>query len=250
MAPDFYILNSTTIPILDLYMVITMKKTVLFLMVILLMIGACGCSMKGQDKVDMMVSYINDKYSDDHFEYVSMSGGHIGSDTTKIIVKSEKYPDKEIRVICSGVDGDFVYSDTYLNVKFEEETRLYIEQSLSSAFDGAVYVQYIPDDTGSMKSGTSETQFSDFISDNTTFVYFNAVVVVDEIDEEDAITKIKNAFADGVVRGDVYFVRKEIADKIDDEPMTLIENNQYYKTLYFIKRDVDQYKSIEWKDYV
>lgn len=206
--------------------------------------------MKGQDKVDMMVSYINDKYSDDNFEYVSMSGGHLGSNTTKIIVKSEKYPGKEIRVICSGADGDFVYSDTYLNIKFEEETRSYIEHALSNVFDGTVHVQYIPDDTGSMKSGTSETQFSDFISDSSTFVYFNAVVVADEIDKEDAITKIKNAFADGVVRGDVYFVDNEHANLIDTAPMSLIENKQYYKALYFIKSGVDQYKSIEWKDCV
>ena len=250
MAPDSYILKSNTIPILDLYMVITMKKTVLFLMVIFLMIGVCGCDMKGQDKVDMMVSYINDKYSDDSFEYVSMSGGHLGSNTTKIIVRSAKYPDKEIRVICSGSDGDFAYSDTYLNIKFEEETRAYIEKALYSAFNGVAYVQYIPDDTGSMKNGTSETQFKDFISDSSTFVYFNAVVILDEIDENDALESIKNAFANGVVRGDIYFVNSEHADKIDGNPMSLIENNQYYKVLYFIKNGVDKYKSIEWKDCV
>ncbi len=248
MAPDSYILNSKTIPYLDLYMVITMKKAVLFLMVIFLMIGACGCGMKGQDKVDMMVSYINEKYSDDTFEYVSMSGGHLGSNTTKIVVKSEKYPNKEIRVICSEVDGELVYSDTYLNIKFEEDTRSYIEQALSNAFGDRVYVQYIPDDTGSMKRGTSDTQFSDFISDSTTYVYFNAVVVSENVDEEETISKIKDAFAEGVVLGDIYFVDSSHTDLLNTNAMSLIENEQYYKALYFIKSSVDQYKSIEWKD--
>ena len=66
-------------------MVITVKKLFSFLMVIFLMIGVCGCTMKNQDKIDAMVSYINDKYTDDSFEFVKISGGHIGSNTTKII---------------------------------------------------------------------------------------------------------------------------------------------------------------------
>lgn len=224
------------------------KKTVLFLLTIFLMISTFGCGMKGQNKVDMMVSYINDKYPDDHFEYVSMSGGHLGSNTTKIIVKSRKHPDKEIRVICSEVDGEFIYSDTYLNIKFEEETHSYIEYALSNAFKTRVYVWYIPDDIGGMENGTSETLFTEYISDSSTFVYFNAIVFADEIDEEDAVAKIKTAFADGVVQGHIYFVRIENADKNEDDPMMLIEHNQYYKRLYFVKSDVEQYKSFEWTD--
>lgn len=225
-----------------------MKKTVLFLMVILLTIGACGCSMSGQREIEAMVSYINEKYTDDTFEYVSMSGGHLGSNTTKIIVKSEKYPDKEIRVICSEVDGNKCYSDTYLNVKFEEETRAYIEKAMSKAFGDKVYVRYIPDDTGSMKKGTSETQFSDFISDSTTYVYFNAVVVLENVDREEKQNKIKDAFVDGVVLCDIYFVDTSYIDQFNTDPMALVENKQYYESLCFIKSSVDQYKWIEWED--
>lgn len=246
MAPDFYILNSTTIPILDLYMVITMKKTVLFLMVILLMIGVCGCSMKGQDKVDMMVSYINDKYSDDHFEYVSMSGGHLGSNTTKIIVKSEKYPDKEIRVICSEVDGEDVYSDTYLNAKFETETYEFIRNALVGEYGENVYLKYIPDDTASYENGSSSTTFEEYISDPSTYIYFSAAVVGNVDNEEATLNKIKSIFADAVLSAHIYFVDTD--DSLSDNATGIIENKEYTKRLYIIKETVDQYSKTEWTD--
>ena len=246
MAPDFYILKLKTIPILDLYMVIAMKKTVLFLMVIFLMIGACGCGMKGQDKVDMMVSYINDKYSDDNFEYVSMSGGHLGSNTTKIIVKSEKYPDKEIRVICSEVDGNNIYSDTYLNVKFETKTYEFIRNALVKEYGENIYLKYTPDDTACYENGSSNTTFDEYISDPSTYVYFSAAVVGTVDDEEAALSKIKSIFADAVFSAHIYFV--DTSDSLSVNATKFIENKEYSKRLYIIKETVDQYLKTEWTD--
>lgn len=227
-------------------MVITMKKTILFLMVIFLMIGACGCGMKGQDKVDMMVSYINDKYSDDTFEYVSMSGGHLGSNTTKIIVKSEKYPDKEIRVICSEVNGKNVYSDTYLNVKFEDETYAFIRDALVGEFGENVYLKYIPDDTASFEHGSSSTTFAEYISDPSTYIYFSAAVVGSVEDEEATLNKIKTLFVDSVVSAHIFFMNTN--DSLAENAARLIENKEYSKRLYIIKETVDQYSKAEWTD--
>lgn len=246
MAPDFYILKSKTIPILDLYMVITMKKTVLFLMVIFLMIGVCGCDMKGQDKVDMMVSYINDKYSDDSFEYVSMSGGHLGSNTTKIIVKSEKYPDKEIRVICNEVNGENIYSDTYLNIKFETETYEFLRNALVMEYGENIYLKYIPDDTASCENGSSSTTFEEYVSDPSTYIYFSAAVIGTVDDEESTLNRIKSIFADAVISAHIYFVDTD--DSLSDNANKLIENKEYAKRLYIIKETVDQYSKTEWTD--
>ena len=215
-------------------------------MVILLMIGVCGCSMKGQDKVDMMVSYINDKYSDDHFEYVSMSGGHLGSNTTKIIVKSEKYPDKEIRVICSEVDGENIYSDTYLNAKFETETYEFIRNALVGEYGENVYLKYIPDDTASYENGSSSTTFEEYISDPSTYIYFSAAVVGNVDNEESTLNKIKSLFADAVFSAHIYFVDAD--DSLSDNATEIIENKEYTKRLYIIKETVDQYSKTEWTD--
>ena len=230
-------------------MEINMKKTILFLTVILLMIGACGCGMKAKIKTKDMVDYINRKYTDDSFEFVSVSGGHIGSTTRKIIVKSEKYPNKEIRVICSKINGNIVYSDTYLNVKFEKETQKYLENALQNAFNTKTVVRYIPDDMVSMEEGTVDTKFDEYISDKTTYVYFSALVVLDEVDEDSVLLTIKNAFADGVVLGDIYFVDSIHEDSVNgNDAFSLIKEKKYSKSLFIYKEDVEQYKTVEWKD--
>ena len=223
-----------------------MKKTVLFLMVIFLIIAACGCGMKGQYKADMMVSYINDKYSDDNFEYVSVSGGHLGSNTTKIIVKSEKYPDKEIRVICSEVDGKKIYSDTYLSVKFETETYEFIRNALVMEYGENIYLKYAPNDAASHEKGSSNTTFDEYISDPSTHVYFSAAVVGTVDDEEAALSKIKSIFADAVFSAHIYFMDTD--DSLSVNATKLIENKEYSKRLYILKETVDKYSKTEWTD--
>lgn len=230
-------------------MVITMKKTVLFLVVIVLMIGACGCNMRDQNKAKDMVSYINNKYPDDTFEFVSLSGGHIGSPTKTILVRSGKYPNSLVRVICDQVDGEAVFTDTYLNVKFEKQTRNYIENALVDAFDTRVAVHYIPDDLTGFAEGTGETTFFEYISDETVYIYFYAVVVLDEIDEEVVVSTVDEAFREGVLLGDIYFVDRAYTDIVTGtEPFSVIDEKQYTKKLFIQKDGVDHYKTIEWTD--
>ena len=252
MAPDFYILKLKTIPILDLYMVITMKKTVLFLMVIFLMIGVCGCGMKGQDKVNRMVAYINNKYANDSFAYKSMAGGHLGSNVTKIIVTSEKYPEKSIRVICSEVEGTEVFSDTYLNIKYEDQTRNYIKEVLTAEFGANVYLNYIPSDVASENNGTSDTTFAEYIADENTFITFSAVVCGEVVDEIAMTEKIKAMFSEAVLCGAIYFADEDGMDFSGESgklaAQKCIEEKNYNKKLYFIKKTVNDYAKTEWTD--
>lgn len=202
--------------------------------------------MKGKQKVDMMVSYINDKYTDDTFEFVSMSGGHLGSNTTKIVVKSEKYPDKEIRVICSVVDGKDIYSDTYLNVKYEAETYSYIRDALVEEYGESVYLKYIPDDIGSYENGSSSTTFEEYISDPSTCIYFTAAVAGDAADQELTFEKVQTIFADAVVSAHIYFMHND--ELTSGNVADLIESKKYLKSLFIIKETVDKYLKIEWMD--
>lgn len=231
---------------------IILKRLFFLFLTSLFIMGAVGCEMSGRmngkDRVNRMVSYINDKYPDDSFELVTMSGGYLGSDDKKILVKSEKYPDKEIRVICYENEGKEYFSDTYLNVKFEKETYEYIKNSLSDSFDTSVYVDYTPDDTASVKNGSSTTSFSDFISDESTYIYFNAIVVTDDFDENDMLEKVKKAFNNGVVLGNIYFVNSSYTSQLNEaDPFVLIEEQKYDKLLFIIKDSVEEYKRIEWE---
>ena len=229
-------------------MVITVKKLFSFLMVIFLMIGVCGCTMKNQDKIDAMVSYINDKYTDDSFEFVKISGGHIGSNTTKIIVSSQKYPNKEIRVICSEVNGEKFYSDTYLNYKFEDQTYNFIKNTLVKEYGENVYLKYIPDDIGSIKNGSSGTTFEEYISNSYNCIYFSAAVVYSGESKDELLTIIKSAFADSVISAHIYFVDTE--ELLSDNATKFIDNKKYSECLYIVKDSVNEYVTIEWVEKV
>lgn len=212
------------------------------------LIGTVGCTLPNQDVASDMIGYINEKYPEDTFEFVSLSGGHLGSSTKSILAKSAKYPGSLVRITCDWVDGEPSYSDTYLDVKFEEQTRNYIESALTSAFETDLAVHYVPNDIVGSKEGTGTTTFHEYISKNTTYIYFYAVVVLESVDEDVVTEKVKEVFRDSVLLGDIYFVNKEYASVVTgDNPFSVIEEKQYAKRLFIQKNDVDHYKVIDWE---
>ena len=221
-----------------------MKKTILFFVLLVFMIGAYGCNMKVQEKRDSMVTYINDKYTDDKFEFVCVTGGHLGSNVKKIIVSSEKYPNKKIRVVCSEKNDRLIYSDNYLNIKYEKETYACIKSALISGYGENVYLNYIPSDTPSCDSGSAATTFEEYITSSDTYVYFSAVVVEASNDENEILSKIKDIFSDVVVRAHIFFVDEN--DSLENNGADIIEKKSYERSLFIIKDDVDNYKIIEW----
>lgn len=222
-----------------------MRRTKLFLLMILLLIGTLGCSMKGQLKIDRMVSYINNKYIEDSFQYVKMTGGHLGSNVTKIVVKSERFPGKEIRVICSEVDGKEIFTDTYLNVKFEDQTREYLKSRLSEVYGDNIYLKYVPDDTACTENGSDNTTFAEYISDPSTYVYFFAVVAGNVTDESATFALIRDIFSDAVVSGHIFFINTD--EFLSDKALNYIEKKNYDKKLYFIKETVTEYSKVKWE---
>ena len=223
-----------------------MKKVISFLMIILIMISICGCGVQGQDKVDRMVSYINEKYSDDSFEFMQMSGGHLGSNVAKIIVKSDKFPDKEIRVICSEVDGVEIFTDTYLNIKFEKETYNYIKNALTSIYGENIYIKYIPDDLACTKNGSSDMTFDEYIAERSSYIYFSAAVMGDANNEEATLATIKDLFKNAVIEGNIYFMDTD--ESLIDNGLALIKDKSYKKNLYILKETVNEYSEIEWSE--
>lgn len=212
------------------------------------LIGTVGCAITNQDVASDMIGYINEKYPEDTFEFVSLSGGHLGSSTKSILAKSAKYPGSLVQITCDWVDGEPSYSDTYLDVKFEEQTRNYIDTALTSAFGTDLAVHYVPNDIVGSKEGADTTTFYEYISNDTTYVYFYAVVVLENVDEDVVTEKVKEAFRDSVLMGDIYFVNKEYASVVTgDNPFSIIKEKQYTKHLFIQKNDVDHYKVIDWE---
>ena len=124
---------SKTIPILDLYMVITMKKTVLFLMVIFLMIGACGCGMRNTDEKKVIaLNHIEDKYSGS-FEVVSFTSRNIDMPYDEIVMMDRR-GNKFFVYIEEDDNGNEIIQDGYYGVLKAGEYRETIENILDKYF--------------------------------------------------------------------------------------------------------------------
>lgn len=201
--------------------------------------------------INEFVNYMNEKYIDDTFTYKNITGGHLGSNTKKILVESKKYPGKPITVIRTEKDGNYIYTDTYLGVKFEDQTRTYLKNKLSEKFGNKVYVNYIADDLACTSNGSSYTTFEEYIANEYSHIFFTAIIGCDVNDNtKDAIlNEIKDAFSSATVLAHLFFVDENIASynyDTYDEFTWYIENKQYNNNLFFIKENVDEYSQLEW----
>lgn len=219
------------------------------------MMGAFSNYMGFDEKYNEneFVNYMNEKYTGDTFTYKNITDGHLGSNTKKVIVESQKYPGKEIRVIRTWEDGNYEYTDTYLGVKFEEQTSTYLKNKLSEKFGNKVYVDYVADDLACTSNGSSFTTFEQYIANEYSHIYFKAIVEYDVNDntEDVVLTKIKDAFSNATILADIYFIDKNtLSSNYDtyDELVSYIQNKQYNKKLYLQKENVNEYSRIEWSN--
>ena len=103
-----------------------MKKAIASLLLAFVMLGICGCAQK-ENRIDRMLNYATEKYGAE-FTYVSAYGGYSGSQTHNIIATTEALPGKQICVSCTVAGGEETYSDNYLGMKYEQQTRDLLSQ--------------------------------------------------------------------------------------------------------------------------
>ena len=188
-----------------------MKKLVITLIIFLITIGLCGCMrIQAKAKVDRMLDYINNKYSDDTFEFVSMYGGYLGSNVTQITVVSNKFPDTAIHVICSEVDGKEIFTDNYLNIKFEDQTLKYLEDLFTVEFGENFYLKYIPNNLSCTENGSSNTTFDEYIVAQGSHIYFSSAICRNIEDEDSAFETINKMFSNATVSGDIFFIDEDV----------------------------------------
>lgn len=81
---------------------------------------------------NQILQYMNEKYTDDTFVYEGPTGGGAGADMKSIIVSSRKYPGKKIYAHYMA-DRTPAYTDNYLSVAYEQETKARIAEVLDRA---------------------------------------------------------------------------------------------------------------------
>lgn len=123
-----------------------------------------------------LVKYLNDRY-DDHFAYVSPFGGTLGDTSTQILASSERYPDHNVWVCHEIVNGVETYSDNYVDIVHEAETKAKLEQMFSNCFNGSARTNYAAQMYTWNDGFTDSTSFDEYFHTRSTPYIFSAHIV-------------------------------------------------------------------------
>lgn len=198
-----------------------------------------------------MVEYITDKYNEP-FTFIRIYGGYSGTDLHKILVRSERYPEKEICVIYDSEND--VYSDNYLGIKYEEETKQYLISTLAGCFGGDVYVHYLADNLAMTENGNAGTTFNEYIRSAQSGISFTAIISTGRTEEENDVllNDLQRSMSEAGLccNGKIYFCDAGV--KINElTDLTYFKDfifpKKYGKCLFFIIDDDLNIVTQEWE---
>lgn len=232
-----------------------MKKALIVFIVALSILTGYGCMKKSDNKINFtqqkMIDYMTDKYNES-FSFISVYGGNPGTDVHKILVSSESYPEKEICVVYDSFN-DF-YSDNYLGIKYEDETREYLKRILSGCFDGEVFVHYNADNLAMTENGNKNTTFNEYISSVQSGITFTAIVSTKRTSDENDLlmNNLQKALAEAGIccNGSIYFASDDFdIGYLTDETYynEYIFPQKYIKKLFFIMSDDMEIFEHKWE---
>lgn len=164
------------------------KKVLLVVVVFSIIFNLCGCSIFSESKYDKMLAYLHEKY-DDTFTFYAPFGGEIGAKSVEMTAKSEKYPDDEVWVLYyKDENGEEVYSDDYLDVKYKKQTEQLFTDIISEVFQCPIILDYRIGSTGTHNKFKPSVSFEEYI---TVHLFFGATISNEYIfEDKDMITDL------------------------------------------------------------
>ena len=170
-----------------------------------------------------LLEYMNSKYHDDNFHYVSPSGGGLGYSERSIIVNSDRFPDARIGVRLSEVDGEDVFADNYHHFKFENQIRERLDEILAGAFSWDYKLFFGNPPLVGTFSFPAETTFEDYIANDRSSIMFTVVVSPDfgAVDRSAFEIGFNEAFA----REDIFIVDAGVFFADETNGYNELENN-------------------------
>ena len=159
------------------------RKWVTLLATLFIIAALCGCSEDRQEEgmeksgniIDQALSYMEEKYGES-FTYVRPAGDSF-SGTYMLMVSCESLPEREIQVEIADFQSDNpVFMDNYLALKYEADTRSFLQTCAEEAF-GRAEVFYSAANGGQSASLPGDASFSAYLEDRR--VSLTATVEVD-----------------------------------------------------------------------
>ena len=228
------------------------KAILSILLAVIIAIGGCGC-MKNSSK--SFVSYLENKYPNDNFEFDHFQGGTLfGGDRLKEAkCKSEKLSE-EIYVVYDSVDNE--YSDNYLDVKYSNDTDNAVNNILKDVFPNEKFTFDKAKESFSSTTKSSSLQsdidFSAYKSERGISVYA-FVTNYDNQTRDEIVKKLEetilkeNIYCDSI---EIYFVDDYDSDIESNDSLQndMVTNHKYDNYLLITMIDDSGFSSVEWEN--
>lgn len=225
-------------------------KTTALILIVIYVISSVGCINWRANRAALKnaaLKYISEKYPDDTFETVEDMSirAHPENETIIMEYNNSDFYDGKIAMYSSNYmksfqvrkDTEGNYCDSYLNIKFEEETEAKLMEILSG-YGSKVELLYVPSYTP--VNGTSETSFEEYFVSSSFDFY--AIICCDEIEDVEAIA---NSLKDKYIGAGLNAFSKIYLDTTDFdftqfEQHAKVNNNDIYA-------DYVQYKTYSYE---
>lgn len=231
-----------------------MKKSIyrstllIVLFSLLVFIGGCTLIPKSVRK-DLIVDYLNDKYTDDHFEFVDYFGGKPWSnDSVTVLCTSEKYPSKIVKA--SYVTKKNKYYDNYAGIEFAEQLDEYVNGVARELFPGhrikcASYLDEI--ENRKLIDLPANSSFDDYLKTCKEAIYIYCEYDSSELDKDKEIIeeRLKKIISDMDMNVNTILIR--FTNNVDADLRTLNSNTYMRLVVGFNQGGFNTIEEIKWE---
>ena len=175
-------------------------------------------------------------------------------DGLEFYVEADDYPNRLIRVQVKWIKGKQVVTDSFLGVKFEQETEELLKKTLEETLNAEVYVAYSGDPRAMPEGASSDMTLEEYVQLPSSSIGFYAIIErqCSEDDKEELEMMIEESFIEhGIccIRGRIFFDNGEgHFDEIDNGITdSLYMMKEYYDCyLLFKMENATGFSKTEW----
>ncbi|MFR5875181.1 MAG: hypothetical protein ACLUFN_01685 [Eubacterium sp.] len=224
----------------------------IFLMISITLWGS-GCM---HDNGKGFVLYLENKYSNEKFEFVDFEGGTLfGGDTLRIArCKSNKFPNNDIYVVYDTNKKE--YSDNYIDIKYSSETDNAINNVFKNAFqnENFYFISAGENFNSTTKSSSldSDISFNDYKCNRAIPIYAFVTNYSKKTHNEIAMDLEKAIVHEGLYCNSIeIYILDDYLDDIENNDSLqndIVVNNKYVDYLYATMSNSNGFDSIEWEN--
>ena len=230
------------------------KKLLVGIGVCAIILGLTGCT---NARIQRTINTLEKKYGET-FTYYRARGGLEDPDGLEIYLIAEDYSDTPFWVQNKWVNGKQVITDGFMGVKYREETRALLQETVEEVTGADGVIVYTGSNTAMPEGASGDMTFEEYVSLPSSDIGFYAITsrqCNSEAEQEELEKKLEEAFVeqgicctDGRVyfdNGEGHFEELQNGELIDGQ---YIISESASCHIQFEMEDTTGFSSVVWKE--